>query len=122
MRILLLGYGKMGKAIEAEAIGRGHHIVAKIDQHNLADLNGLSAAEVDVAIEFTHPGSFAGNLDRMLEKGIPMVSGTTGWHTELEAVKNRVETAKGSFLYSSNFSVGVNLLFELNRKLAQLMN
>lgn len=122
MKILLLGYGKMGKAVEQEATARGHEIVGRIDKDNASELANFSSATVDVAIEFTHPDSFQGNLEAMMAAGIPLVSGTTGWHDRIDAVRDLVEDNGGSFLYASNFSVGVNLLFELNRKLASLMN
>lgn len=112
----------MGKAVEQEAQKRGHTIVGVIDQHNQTDLNKFSKEQVDVAIEFTHPDSFDSNLNAMLSAGIPLVSGTTGWHDRVVVVKSLVDQHNGSFLYASNFSVGVNLMFELNRKLAQLMN
>lgn len=122
MKILLLGFGKMGKAVEQEATARGHEIVGRIDKDNAAELGNYGSTYVDVAIEFTHPDSFQGNLEAMMTAGIPLVSGTTGWHDTIDAVQSLVEGKGGSFLYASNFSVGVNLLFELNRKLAQLMN
>lgn len=122
MKILLLGYGKMGKAVEQEATARGHEIVGRIDKDNVSELRNYDSNDVDVAIEFTHPDSFQGNLEAMMTAGIPLVSGTTGWHERIDAVRTMVEGKGGSFLYASNFSVGVNLLFELNRKLAKLMN
>ncbi len=122
MNILILGYGKMGHAVEQEALDRGHSIVGGIDKANLDKLDRYTKTDVDVVIEFTHPDSFRGNLRRILDIGIPMVSGTTGWHHQLEEVQQEVEAANGSFLYASNFSVGVNLMFAMNKKLAQLMN
>lgn len=122
MNLLIIGYGKMGKAVEKEALERGHNIVSVIDQHNRKALLDLTTDEVDVGIEFTHPESFRGNLTTMLELGIPMVSGTTGWQDQTEDIRQLVDQHQGSFLYASNFSIGVNLLFELNRKLASLMN
>lgn len=122
MRIALLGYGKMGKAIEQEANGRGHKIVAKIDKDNMVDLESLSLDMCDVIIEFTHPDSFFPNLEKVISLGIPLVSGTTGWYDRIEQVEQKVKAAEASFLYSSNFSIGVNVLFLLNQRLAQLMN
>lgn len=121
-RILILGYGKMGKAVEQEALKRGHAIVGTIDQDNRDRLRDFNPDNTDVAIEFTHPDSFDSNLHAMLDAGIPLVSGTTGWHDRVEEVEQLVNQQNGSFLYASNFSVGVNLMFELNRKLAELMN
>lgn len=112
----------MGKAVEQEATARGHEIVGRIDKDNAEELGKYGSGDVDVAIEFTHPDSFQGNLEAMMAAGIPLVSGTTGWHERADSVEKLVEDKGGSFLYASNFSVGVNLLFELNRKLASLMN
>ncbi|RMG19831.1 MAG: 4-hydroxy-tetrahydrodipicolinate reductase [Bacteroidetes bacterium] len=122
MNIALLGYGKMGKAIEQEALQRGHHISFKIDLHNYEQLQQLKPENTDVVIEFTHPDSFWNNLQALLPKGIPLVSGTTGWHQRLPEVRQLVETQRAAFMYSSNFSIGVNILFILNRRLARLMN
>ncbi len=122
MNLLLIGYGKMGRAVEAEAAARGHAIVTHLGRHEISQLNQQLAAQVDVAIEFTHPESFRGNLTRLLQLGIPTVCGTTGWYSDVANVKQEVESSKGSFLFASNFSVGVQLLFELNRRLATLMN
>lgn len=122
MRIVLLGYGKMGKAIEQEAVARSHEIVAKIDKDNHGDLDKLSEDTCDVVIEFTHPDSFFPNLDKVSQLGIPLVSGTTGWYDRMQEVEDKVKANDASFLYSSNFSIGVNVLFLLNQRLAQLMN
>lgn len=122
MRIALLGYGKMGKAIEQEALARGHEIVAKIDKDNQGDLDKLTADTCEVIIEFTHPASFFPNLKKVSVLGIPLVSGTTGWYDRMEEVEKTVKDAGSAFLYSSNFSIGVNVLFLLNQRLAQLMN
>ena len=120
--IALLGYGKMGRTVEQEALGRGHQIVARIDQDTPGEWAKLSAQNVDVVIEFTHPDSFQGNFDRVMEAGIPLVSGTTGWYERSGAIAGKVKQEQGSFLYASNFSIGVNILFLLNQRLAQLMN
>ncbi len=121
MKIALIGYGKMGKAIEEIALLKGHSIVAKIDQDNIADLTTLSKANCDVAIEFTNPEAAKNNLMTLLEQGVPVVSGSTGWVEELAEVEALCVSLNGSFLYASNFSVGVNLFFALNEKLAKLM-
>lgn len=112
----------MGKAIEVVAVQRGHEVVARIDKDNLSELDILSPASCDMLIEFTHPDSFFTNLDKVLELGIPMLTGTTGWYDQLPQVENKVREKQGSFMHSSNFSVGVNVLFLLNKRLAQLMN
>lgn len=122
LRIALVGYGRMGKAVEAEAVGRGHTIVAKLGLEEKDKLKALYKGSVDVVIEFTHPESALGNFQVLLETGIPLVTGTTGWTAELETVKGWVEAKGGAFLYSSNFSPGVNMLFHLNQVLARMMN
>lgn len=122
LKIALLGYGKMGKAIEQEALARGHEIPYRIDLHNAEEIQSISPDTVDVVIEFTHPDSFENHLDKILEQGVPMVSGTTGWYDRMNSIKKKVDEKQGTFLYSSNFSIGVNLLFKLNQQLAKWMN
>ena len=121
MKIALIGYGKMGKAIEEVAIQRGHEIVLKIDEYNLADFNKDNISRAGVAIEFTGPHSAYENVKQALEFGIPLVCGSTGWLEKLEEVKKICNDRRGSFIYSSNYSVGVNIFFEINKKLAMLM-
>jgi 4-hydroxy-tetrahydrodipicolinate reductase len=121
MKIALIGYGKMGKAIEEIALQRGHKIVLKIDENNLQDFNKDNLSKADVAIEFTGPNSAVDNIRRALDFGVPVVSGSTGWTAQMEEVEKFVTEKKGSFLYASNFSIGVNIFFEVNKKLAQLM-
>ena len=122
MKILLLGYGKMGKTIERIAVERGHNIVGKIDIGNRAELEALNKEDVDVAIEFSSPESAFDNIKYCLEKGWPVVSGTTGWLRNKEAVTEICNKNNGAFFYASNYSIGVNLFFKLNRQLAKLMN
>jgi len=122
MKLALLGYGKMGKAIEVEAQERGHEIVARIDKDNMGELEGLKPDKVDAIIEFTHPDAFFPNLQKVLKLGIPFITGTTGWYDRLGEVEELTKEADSSVMYSSNFSVGVNVLFLLNQKLAKLMN
>ena len=121
MKIALIGYGKMGKAIEEIAINRGHEIVLKIDEYNLSDFNKKNIAAANVAIEFTGPHSAYDNVKRALEFDIPLVCGSTGWLEKLDEIKKLCTDRNGSFIYASNFSVGVNIFFELNKKLAALM-
>ncbi len=121
MRIALIGYGKMGKAIEEVAVQRGHQIVLKIDQPNLHEFTKENMANADVAIEFTSPHSAYDNVKKCLEFGVPVVCGSTGWTERLEELKNYCKDNNGSFVYSSNYSVGVNIFFEVNKKLAALM-
>jgi 4-hydroxy-tetrahydrodipicolinate reductase len=121
LKIALIGYGKMGKAIEEAAIQRGHSIILKIDKDNEGELNAESLKKADVAIEFTNPEAAVNNILRCLQYGTPVVSGSTGWLQHWEEVQAACEKMNGSLLYASNFSVGVNLFFELNKKLASLM-
>jgi 4-hydroxy-tetrahydrodipicolinate reductase len=121
MNIALIGYGKMGKAIEEIAVAKGHTVVLKIDEHNVNDLTKSNLAKADVAIEFTHPGSAFSNISKCIEYGTPVVSGTTGWTERIDEIYKKCETSNGAFLYASNFSVGVNIFFELNKLLADLM-
>ncbi|MCG7855384.1 4-hydroxy-tetrahydrodipicolinate reductase [Flavihumibacter sediminis] len=121
MKIALVGYGKMGRAIEEIALQRGHEIVLKIDVDNAVDLNSDNIAKADVAIEFTSPHSAFDNIMKLLEYKIPVVCGSTGWLDKLEAVEEYCLQQQGAFLYSSNYSVGVNIFFEVNKRLAALM-
>jgi 4-hydroxy-tetrahydrodipicolinate reductase len=121
MRIALIGYGKMGHAIEEIARTRGHEIVLKVSIENVEDNTIDNIRKADAAIEFTGPHSAFDNIIRCLEAGVPVVSGSTGWLDRLEAVKQHCRQKQGSFLYASNFSVGVNIFFEVNRRLAALM-
>lgn len=122
MKIALIGYGKMGKAIEELMPPRGHEAILKIDEHNRATLTAAQLRQADVAIEFTGPDSAVGNILLCLEAGVPVVVGSTGWLTEWESVKKACENANGTLLASSNFSVGVNIFFAINKRLAALMN
>jgi 4-hydroxy-tetrahydrodipicolinate reductase len=121
MNIALLGYGKMGKAIEEIAIQKGHQIVLRINDLNLEDLTKENITKADVAIEFTNPESAASNILFCLDNKVAIVSGTTGWLSQLTTVEEKCKATKGAFLYASNFSIGVNIFFELNKKLAILM-
>jgi 4-hydroxy-tetrahydrodipicolinate reductase len=121
MRIALIGYGKMGRAIERIAITRGHEIVLKIDLDNGHEMTRENLLKADVAIEFTGPSSATANLLKCAEAGIRVVCGSTGWLEDYPAVKMAFEKKGSAFLYASNFSIGVNIFFELNKKLAVLM-
>jgi len=122
MKLVLIGYGKMGKAIEEIALQRGHEIVLTIDQPNLSDLTKENISKVDVAIEFTGPHTAYENIKSCLEFGTAVVSGSTGWLDKMEEIKKICAEKNGSFIYSSNYSVGVNIFFEVNKKLAALMS
>jgi 4-hydroxy-tetrahydrodipicolinate reductase len=121
MNLALIGYGKMGKEIEKIAVSRGHKITLIIDINNPGDLTIENLKKCDAAIEFTVPKSAVNNYNICFEAGIPVVSGTTGWLDKKDEVVKRCNELNGTFFYGSNFSVGVNLFFELNRKLAELM-
>ena len=122
MKIALIGYGKMGKAIEEIALERGHTATLKIDINNIDSFTAANLQNCDVAIEFTGPHSAVENISKCLDAGIPVVSGSTGWLEQWPMIKAKCETLNGALLYASNFSVGVNLFFELNKKLAELMS
>ena len=112
----------MGKAIEEIALERNHAIVLKIDEFNVSDFTKENLSKADVAIEFTGPHSAYDNLKKLLEFNTPVVCGSTGWTERLDEMVDYCKQKNGSFIYASNFSIGVNLFFELNRKLASLMS
>jgi 4-hydroxy-tetrahydrodipicolinate reductase len=121
MQIALIGYGKMGKAIEEVALHRGHEIVIKIDQPNIHEFTKENMARADVAIEFTSPHTAYNNVKSCIEFGVPVICGSTGWTERLDELKKMAADKNGAFIYSSNFSVGVNIFFEVNKRLAALM-
>lgn len=118
MKIALLGYGRMGKAIEIVAVERGHDVVAKIDQ----DETYGNLSEADVAINFSVPDAAAENIKTALKINIPVVCGTTGWLDQLNEIEDFCKAKNSAFIYASNFSIGVNLFFKLNEVLAKLMS
>src|ERR1700761_4013949 len=122
MKIALLGYGKMGKIIEKIATDRKHEIVLKIDFDNLHELTSENLQKADVAIEFTTPSSVISNINKCFEAGVPVVVGTTGWYEHFDEIKQKCEEGDSSFLYATNFSVGVNIFFHINKLLAKVMN
>lgn len=122
MNIALIGYGKMGKAIEEIALQRGHSIVLRVGIENLEDFTLSNLQQADVAIEFTSPESARENVLKCLEAGVAVVCGSTGWLAEWDSVKNYCTGHNGTLLYASNFSVGVNLFFALNSFLAKMMS
>lgn len=121
MKIGIIGYGKMGKAIEEKALKKGHTIAFKIAKANASDLNRDTLSLCDVAIEFTSPESAYDNIIFCINNNTPVISGSTGWLDHLETVEHQVKNNSGSFLYASNFSLGVNVLFDLNNRLARLL-
>ena len=121
MNIALIGYGKMGQAIEEIAVSRGHTIVLKVALENLEDNTIEKIRQADVAIEFTGPESAYENILRCLDAGVPVICGSTGWLEHFGEVRRYCQQKNGTFLYASNFSVGVNIFFEVNKRLAGLM-
>ena len=121
MKIALIGYGKMGKAIEEIALQKGHEVVLRVNSENRPSLQQSDLQMADVVIEFTTPHAAKQNVWLCLDAGIPVVCGSTGWTHELPAAKKYCTEKNGALVYASNFSVGVNLFFELNKKLASLM-
>jgi 4-hydroxy-tetrahydrodipicolinate reductase len=122
MKIALLGYGKMGKMIESIAIDRGHEIVLIIDQNNAHDLTTENLKKADVAIEFSTPNSVLDNIIACIAAKTPIIIGTTGWYGHLQKVKDDCLSAGSTVMYGSNFSVGVNIFFQINQQLAAMMN
>ncbi|WP_203257268.1 4-hydroxy-tetrahydrodipicolinate reductase [Hyunsoonleella ulvae] len=118
MNIALLGYGRMGQAIEKIAIDRGHTIVLKVDK----DDNDYDITKADVAIDFSIPSVAFNNISNCLENGVPVVSGTTGWLKDYDKAIALCKEKNGAFIYASNFSLGVNIFFELNKNLAKMMS
>lgn len=122
MKIALLGYGKMGQIIERFATERGHDVVLKIGIENLNDFTVENLKKADVAIDFSAPDAAVSNIYKCFEAKLPIVVGTTGWYGELQKIKNDCEDSNNTLLYGSNFSIGVNIFFHLNKVLAKLMN
>jgi len=121
MKIALIGYGKMGKAIEEIAVSKGHEIVLKIGASNTSDFTKENIQKADVAIEFTGPHTAFENISKCIQWAVPVVCGSTGWLDHFEKAKKLCEEEKGCLLYASNFSIGVNLFFEINKQVAALM-
>ncbi len=122
MKLLLLGYGKMGQLIDKLATNQGHEVVGKINIDNQRELDNLDPKSVDVAIDFSQPQAAVENIKWCIDQNIPVAVGTTGWLEQKEEVDQYCIDYNGTYLYASNFSIGVNLFFKLNEKLAQLMN
>ena len=122
MKIALIGYGKMGKTIEALGIKQGNSFPLIIDENNSGDLNSEKLRGINVAIEFTAPAAAPGNIASCLKLGVPVVTGTTGWNAQLTEIENLCNEAEGTLFHASNFSIGVNILFAMNRHLARIMD
>lgn len=121
MKIALFGYGKMGRIIEQYAVERGHEIVLIIDENNRHDISTEDLKAADVAIDFTTPASVVANIKDCFSADLPLVVGTTGWYDQLETLKAECLAANHSLLYGSNFSIGVNIFFHVNKYLASAM-
>ncbi len=122
MRIAILGYGKMGRIIEQFATERGHEIVLKVNVDNTEDLTLVNLKKADVAIDFSTPDAALSNIELCFDAGVPVVVGTTGWYGHLQTVKNKCVEGNNTLLYASNFSIGVNVFFFVNKVLAKIMN
>ncbi|MBN2681106.1 MAG: 4-hydroxy-tetrahydrodipicolinate reductase [Bacteroidales bacterium] len=122
MRIAIIGYGKIGQLVEQIAIKRNHEICLVVDKHNIDDLKSIKNFSPDVAVEFTGPDSAFNNYLACFSSGIPVVSGSTGWLTKYDEAVDFCNKSNSGFFYASNFSLGVNLFFELNKQLATLMH
>ena len=123
MKIAIIGHGKMGKMVEEIALERGHEIVAVIDQPDEWDaFESSKFRHADVAIEFSIPSAAVENILKSFAAGVPVVSGTTGWQRELPEMKEICRAGRGTLLHSSNFSIGVNIFRNINRRLAELVN
>lgn len=122
MNIILFGYGKMGQIIERFALQRGHQIHSVIDENNRADITPADIEDADIAIDFSTPEAVLNNIDLCFEAAVPLVVGTTGWYDHLEEVKSKCLNGNGALLYGSNFSIGVNVFFHINKLLAEAMN
>ncbi|MCT1531910.1 4-hydroxy-tetrahydrodipicolinate reductase [Sphingobacterium daejeonense] len=122
MKIVLLGYGKMGQLIERFAMKRGHEVVLIVDESNRSSITSEDLEDADMAIDFSTPDAALENISLCFESDLPLVVGTTGWYEHLEEVKETCLDADQSLLYGSNFSIGVNIFFHINKMLAKAMN
>lgn len=122
MNIALIGYGKMGRAIEEVALNKNHSVVLKVDEFNADTFLSSELSKADVAIEFSKPEAAFSNIMKCFDANVPVVCGTTGWLDKMEEVKKICLQKNQTFFYSSNYSIGVNIFFEVNKKLAELMN
>lgn len=122
MKIVLLGYGKMGQLIEKYALKRGHEVVLVVDANNRESISVEDVASADVAIDFSTPDAALENISLCFEANLPIVVGTTGWYEHLQEVKETCIEADQSLLYGSNFSIGVNIFFHVNKMLAKAIN
>jgi len=121
MKVVLIGYGKMGKTLHTLLEERNHEVIGVVDIKNSKNLNN-ELKKADIAIEFSTPDTAFANINSCIESNIPVVSGTTGWLDQYTEVTNNVKKHNGAFFYASNYSIGVNIFFELNKHLAKIMN
>ena len=122
MNIALIGYGKMGKTIEKVALKKGHQIISRVQKDNWAAFEKTDPSSIDVAIEFSQPEAAVANISKCLLLGIPVISGTTGWLAQIDKIENLCTEHNGTFFYASNFSIGVNIFFEINELVAKMMD
>lgn len=122
MKVAIIGYGRMGREIESLLLRRGHEVPLKIDADNRGDLNAENLRGIDVAIEFTTPHTAFENVMQCLKCNTPIVCGSTGWSDKIGEAKEYCQAHNGTFFYASNYSVGVNMFFRLNKELARMMN
>ncbi len=122
MKCAIIGHGKMGREIERILVERGHSVELVVDESNVEDLTPENIAKVDVAFEFTTPDTAADNVAKVLQAGGRVVCGTTGWLSRLKEMEELAQSKGGALFYASNFSIGVNIMFRINRRLAELMN
>ncbi|MBK7028565.1 MAG: 4-hydroxy-tetrahydrodipicolinate reductase [Bacteroidales bacterium] len=121
MKLAIIGYGTMGREIEKIALQRNHEITVIIDNEQDWETEGKRLHDCDVAVEFTTPSVVLDNLNKCFKSGIPVVTGTTGWHSQIDEVSAACTRENAALFYASNFSIGVNIFFEINRKLASLL-
>ena len=121
MKIVISGYGKMGKEVEAIAIQRGHQVIAKVDRPDEWEQLKTVWPTADVVVDFSQPDAVVDNLKRCFQAGVPIVTGTTGWYGQMEEVVRNCKAQKSTLFYAPNFSIGVNIFFRVNRQLAKLM-
>ena len=122
LKIILIGYGRMGREIEKAALGRGHQVVLQLDKDNQDQFTPQNLKQGDVAIEFSVPDAAYENIISCFDAGIPVVSGTTGWLDKFYDVRRKCLETENAFFYASNFSIGVNLFFQINKHLARIMD
>ena len=122
MNIAIIGYGKMGKAIEKIALNKGHNIISRVQRDNWGDFDNIDPETIDIAIEFSQPEAAYTNISKCLLLGISIISGTTGWLDQKKEIENLCKEQDCTFFYASNFSIGVNIFFEINELVAKMMN